>query len=142
MKTCVVDASVAVKWFFPEQHTASALRLLDQASALHAPDILLLEVDSVICKRIRRREIDAGFGRKVRAALRQFPVCMHETENLLDLAFELAVGTGRAIYDCVYLALAAMLETRLVTADRRLYDALKIGSLADRLQWVASGDDD
>ena len=35
---CVVDASVAVKWYVPEIHSARAERLLDQANELHAPD--------------------------------------------------------------------------------------------------------
>lgn len=137
MKLYVVDASVAAKWFFPEQHTEPALRLLDQATALHAPDILFVEVDSVICKRIRRREINPRAGHEIRAAIRQFPIQVHDSQELLDLAFELALSTQRAICDCLYLALATMLDTYLVTADRRLFDGLKTGSFAKHVQWVA-----
>jgi len=132
----VVDTSVAAKWFFDEEHTDNALRLLDDRNELHVPDFLLIEVDSILCKRIRRGELDDGHGREIRSALRQFPIQGHAFAPLMDPAFELAVETHRSLYDCLFVALAVLLEGTMVTADRRLYDALSSGRLSEHLCWV------
>jgi predicted nucleic acid-binding protein len=50
----VVDASVAAKWFIAEDNTDDALLLLDMPFDLHAPDLLYLEFDNILCKLIRR----------------------------------------------------------------------------------------
>ena len=52
-------------------------------------------------------------------------------------AFEIALTTGRTVYDCHYLALAASLGCRLMTADQRLYNALQGGPFAADVLWVA-----
>jgi len=136
MSLYVVDSSVGAKWFFPEPHSDNALELLDDGHELHAPDLFLMEVDSVVCKRIRSREITARIGRDIRAALRRIPVRLHSSESLLEPAFELAVATEQSIYDCVFLALAVLLRGRMVTADRRFYNALRGGRFAHNVCWV------
>ncbi len=50
----VVDASVAAKWFIAEDNADEALMLLDRPFDLHAPDLLYLEIDNILCKLIRR----------------------------------------------------------------------------------------
>jgi predicted nucleic acid-binding protein len=136
MTRTIVDASVAAKWFFEEVHTEAAVRLLDSRHRLHAPDLLLAEVDNVVCKRVRRSEITAAEGRKVRTALRQVPLQTYALTSLLNPAFEIAVRTNRSLYDCVYVALAMLLKGRMATADRRLYDALAAGPLSKYMVWV------
>jgi predicted nucleic acid-binding protein len=136
MSRYVVDASVAVQWFFEEAQTAAALRLRGARHQRHAPDLLLVEVDNVVCKRVRRKEITAADGREVRASLRLIPIQIHPSVPLLDSAYELAVRTNCSIYDCLYVALAMLLGAPMVTADRRLYDALATGPFAKYLAWV------
>jgi len=53
----VVDASVAVKWFVPEGHSDSALRLRDQTHTLHVPAFFTLEFANALCKKLRREEL-------------------------------------------------------------------------------------
>jgi predicted nucleic acid-binding protein len=136
MSARVIDASVAAKWFFEEEHTAAALRLLEPGRQLHAQDFFLLEVDHVVTKRIRRRELSRAQGEEVRGALRVFPVARHPFEPLADPAFALACRTGRGLYDCLYLALALLLELPLVTADRRFFEALAGAPRAASMVWV------
>ena len=136
MSVFVVDSSVAAKWFFPEPHSEEALALLDDRHELHAPDLLLMEVDSVVCKRIRSREITVRIGREIRAGLRRAPVRLHPSEPLLEPAFELAVATEQNIYDCVFLALAVLLRARMVTADRRFFNSLRSGRYSDCVCWI------
>jgi predicted nucleic acid-binding protein len=137
MSLYVVDSSVAAKWFFLEPHSEEALTLLDNRHELHAPDLLLMEVDSVVCKRIRTREITVRLGREIRAALRRSPVRFHPSEPLLEPAFELAVDTRQSIYDCVFLALAILLRGQMATADRRFFNSMHASRYADAVCWVA-----
>lgn len=136
MSVLIVDASVAAKWFFKEDNGEEALSVLDENNELHAPDFLLLELDSIICKWVRRGAVDAAEGIEIRAALRRYPVQHHPFTSFLDSAFTIASQTGQSIYDCLYVALAAVLHGRMVTADRRFYDALKGGPFKKYVVWV------
>ena len=64
------------------------------------------------------------------------PIATYDTLSLLDSAYEIALGTRCSIYDCLYVALAVALGGRLVTADRRLYEAMEKGPLANHLHWI------
>lgn len=137
MSLFVVDASVAAKWFIEEEHGEAALSVLDKNNQLHAPDFLLMEMDSIICKWIRRGAVSPQEGIDVRDALRRYPIQRHSFMPFLDSAFAIANQTGKSIYDCLYIALAALLKGRMVTADRRLYDGLKSGPFKEHVVWVA-----
>jgi len=135
----VVDASVAAKWYFPEEHSEAALGVLHRDNELYAPDFLLAEVDAVAAKRLRRREITAGEAARVRAALRKVPLRYESFRVLLDPAFELSAATGSSLYDCLYLALALLRKAPLLTADQRFYRALRRGPFAGQVKWVGEG---
>ena len=51
-------------------------------------------------------------------------------------ALEIACRTEKTVYDSVYLALAANHDCRLVTADRRLYNALQKSPLNTSVLWA------
>lgn len=137
MRRAVVDTSVAVKWFFDEPHAEAARRLLAADCALHAPDFVDIELDHVLAKKRRRGEIDAAEAAEVRGAFGGLPLRRHPVGILRDLAFDLACSHGRGIYDALFVALALLLDAPLVTADRRLYDALTDSPVVgDALVWV------
>jgi predicted nucleic acid-binding protein len=137
MNIFVVDASVAAKWFFDEPLSDEATRLLHAPYALHVPDFFLLEMDNVICKKMRRGEISMAEAQEIRSAIDIFPLQKHAFQPLMDPAFELAVGTQSSPYDCMYLILAIILGSRMVTADRRFYDNISKSQLtAENLCWV------
>ena len=138
MSVFIVDASVAAKWFIEEKHSGAALSVLDEKNQLHAPDFLLLEMDSIICKWIRRDVVSPAEGSDVRSALRQYPIQYHPFVPLLDSAFAIANRTGQSMYDCLYVALAALIKGRMVTADRTLHDAIKKGSFRKNVVWVGA----
>jgi len=132
----VVDASVGAKWWFPEEHHDAAVRLRNPAHELHVPDLFDVEVCSVVCKRVRRKEITPAEGKRVFDQLERVPLRRHTDRKLLQLSFEIATATTRALYDCHYLALALTLEARMVTADDRFYQALRHSPLSEHLMWV------
>lgn len=136
MSVFIVDASVMAKWFIEEEHSEAALSVLDKRNQLHAPDFLLLEMDSIICKWIRRSVVTTELGSDLRDALRQYPIQQHPFIPFLDSAFAIANQTGQSIYDCLYVALAALLKGKMVTADHRLYKGLKNSKFNKHLVWV------
>ncbi len=137
MSIYVVDASVAAKWFFDEPLSDESTRLLDPSHVLHVPDLFRIEIDSVLCKKIRRGEISEGEAQEIRSTVDIFPLQKHPFQFLIDSAFELAVQTRSSPYDCLYLILAISLGAQMVTADRRFYDNISRSQLAaGSLCWV------
>lgn len=133
----VVDASVAFKWLLPEVHAAEAESLLSNDVELLAPDLIHAEIGNVLWKRVVSRDISRE---KAKEALRQFmaiEIDTTPTSFLVDDALELACQYRRSIYDSLYLALAVMSQARLVTADKRLYNALQKTPLARSIAWIA-----
>ena len=51
MKGAVIDASVAVKWFIPEIHSQTAVKLLAGKKTLYAPDLIYAEVGNTLWKK-------------------------------------------------------------------------------------------
>ena len=129
MKRYVVDASVAVKWLIPEEHSECAMRLLDGwlegGLELDAPGLLRLEVTNALRRYVERGVIDAGKAREGLGIFREIALDYHEEDWLLiEEALEASLTTGLSIYDAVYFVLARRLEATLITADRRLIDRI------------------
>jgi predicted nucleic acid-binding protein len=133
----VVDASIVVKWFIEEVHSNEAVRLLEAKFRPHIPALLYSEVAQTIWKKVYlRHEIAAEDGREILRDLMVIPLEVHAITPLLEQALEIALSTGRTVYDSIYLALAVSLNTKLVTADRKLYNALHTGPFSDDVLWV------
>ena len=134
----VVDASVALKWFVPENYSDLALRLLDARFRRHIPVLLQTEVGQTIWKKVyQRKEMEAADGRSILRGLMVTELEVHAVTPLLEPAFDIALATGRTVYDSIYLALATALGCKLVTADQKLYNALRNGPFATDVLWVA-----
>jgi predicted nucleic acid-binding protein len=127
--TVVVDTSVAVKWFIRETGREQALNVLAQPER-HAPDLILAEVGNVAWKKAMRGEVTSDQARFICAALRRYFVVLHRSEGLIGRAIDIALQLRHPIYDCLYLACAERVGTRLVTADERLLAALDGTALA------------
>lgn len=136
MSVFVVDSSAAIKWFLDEEFTDCARRLLDSSHRLHGPELLHLEVDNLACKRMRRGEIDERGARSIREGIRQMPIEIHTNHAIAEPAFELALKTGRSLYDCIFLALAPSVDGTLVTADRRLIDGIQTTTWKKHVTWL------
>jgi predicted nucleic acid-binding protein len=132
----VVDASVAAKWFFCEEHSDAALNLLDNHFELNAPDLIFVELESLLCKRVRRRELSIQEAIEIDTKIRSMPIQAYSTPTLRQRAFRLALETRSSIYDCLYLSLAEALECPLVTADNKFLQALKGSPIGGQMQWV------
>jgi predicted nucleic acid-binding protein len=135
----IVDSSVVIKWYVPEVHSADALRYLDPGLERHAPELLLAEVANVLWKKVVRGELTPDEAARIADEVRQADVVIHPMAGLFGPALTIATATGRSAYDCIYLALADALSVPVVTADRRLLNALQGGPHAQRITWVEDG---
>jgi len=135
-KRYVVDASVAAKWYFQEEHSERADALLEGDNEILAPGLLIVEIAALVWKRAHRGEISEVVADRIVAALREVPLEIRPTAELVTAALPLAVHGGLTLYDALYAALAMKSGCPLVTADRKLYDVLRGGHLADHALWI------
>jgi predicted nucleic acid-binding protein len=124
MTLYVVDSSVVVKWFTPEVLSAEANRARAGGNPLHAPGFLDVEVAAIAWKKVRKGVITRADADFILTELPLLGVTRHPTRPLVPPAFDLADRTGRTVYDCLYLALAAQLGGVMVTADEKLVNSL------------------
>lgn len=122
----VVDASVAVKWYVPEEGSGAAANLLDSSHLLVAPDLLAAELGNVLWKKVRRGELTSDEAAEIAAAfVAHNPVLLRPSVPLLGAALDVAMRYDRTVYDALYLALAVAENGRLATVDERLRNALQ-----------------
>ena len=123
LRTAVVDASVAVKWVFAEDHSDAALRLLDQADSLLAPAHWLAEATNVLWAKSIRGDLSEAEAQERVAFLAGAPVATTPLDQLAVAAMSVALRLRITMYDALYLTLAEQHRAPLVTADRRLFEA-------------------
>ena len=119
MTDSVFDASALIKLVIGEDGSPAALNAYRAATRVIVPDWSLLEVASAVRKRIARTEVTADEGRGAVAAVRRLDLHDVPGSDFADAAFEMALTTGAAVYDCLYIAVAEDAAAQLVTADRR-----------------------
>lgn len=135
MSVYVLDASVVLKWFIPEAYSDLARTLLDGSHEYVVPDLLFAETANVIWKKVRRSELTPQRGQRLVWDIGRIGVETVSSRALAEEALLLANATGQTVYDCMYVALAARLDTRSITADDRLVSALSIfPAVADHVQ--------
>ena len=132
----VVHTSVAIKWLVEEVHAEAARRLLADVYALYAPDLLWPESGNILWKKAQRGELTTQEARLIREGLARQPLSIYPSRLLVEPALEIALDTGRTVYDSCYVALAMLIESPLVTADQRLFNALRQTDYAPHLVWV------
>jgi len=122
----VVDASVALKWFLPDEPLgAEALAILTGGSVLIAPDILIAEVCNGAWRSARLGRIGQDQVKEIAAILPRFFDGLIGTATIAPLAVAIAGELDHPVYDCLYVALAEARQARLVTADTRLLEKLR-----------------
>jgi predicted nucleic acid-binding protein len=112
----VVDASVVVKCVVEEAGTPEALAIVAEHEIL-APDLLLAESRNAILTKVRRLILTPEEGYRAERSLNGLSIRIVPSVQLLAEAFAIAMELGEPIYDCIYLAAALALDTKLITAD-------------------------
>ena len=123
----VIDASVTMPWFFPDETTTFTEGLLDSLGKqeLWVPTIWVLECTNVLQSAQRRRRIDATRRAEIAGQLSELPVRFDlQTPDFVGLD-RLASTHGLSAYDAAYLELALRRCLVLVSLDDRLIAAAR-----------------
>jgi predicted nucleic acid-binding protein len=131
----VVDNSVAVKFFLPEEHSANALSLLAGGYDLHAPALILYEFGNVMWRKVRGGFISRDEAMGLVSDFTHIPIARRDSAPLAPSAMHIATMHDRTFYDAMYVALTQALGARLVTADARLFNQLR-DVYPDSLLWI------
>lgn len=130
----IVDASVILKWFSNEEDSDRALILkekhIQRDVLLIVPDLLFLEIANALkykkdnfekIQKANKDLWDIGF------------LIKRINKEILDKSIEIALKYNFTIYDSLYIALAQIYETELITADEELAKAPNV-KLLNQLQ--------
>ena len=128
-RSVVVDASVAVKWVLPEEHSREALSFYEDAAASNteiiAPPHLPVEVANAVWRKVARKLITFDEALQALAVFGRFQVTLSYPSQLLEEALRIAQESKRpTVYDTAYMALARLTDCELWTADITLLNAL------------------
>ncbi len=129
----VLDASVVVKWYVKEEMRDIALKLrnhfVSELIDLEAPSLILYELGNALRHHPGSTATDCA---EAVRQLQNIGLIFHEpNDNLIDEAAALTYKENITFYDAVYLALAKILGTKLVTADASLIDQLSEENKSD-----------
>ncbi len=124
MTPVIVDASVAAKWFIPEDGSKDAARLLNGRRTLAAPELLPAELGNIIWKLTSRKILTPEEGSSIVEDFLKIPLEIYSHELLVSVALQIASLTKRTVYDSLYIALAVSIDGVVITADRRLVNGV------------------
>lgn len=114
----VVDASVLAPVVADGGSDGAAYRSRLRGERIAAPDLLRVEVVSVIRRQLRVGLLDVDQAERALDDLLDLPVAVYPTVALLRRGWELRDNVSA--YDACYIALAESLDSTLLTADVRL----------------------
>lgn len=125
MKSAIIDTSVAMKWFFPEEGFEKALELKDKhikgELTLCTRDLFLYEFTSAFKnysgKKIEKKDFALAVLALTSLNIKLLPLQFQEMETLYSLSRKLDIS----VYDGSFVLLAKHMKATLFTADKKLY---------------------
>jgi len=138
----VIDASVLIKFFVPEVLSDKAEQLLARVGegsvALFAPDLIYAEAGNTLWKKRRLKELTQFEVGKITDLAISIPLKVESSKDLFPLALGIAIAYGVTVYDALYLSMAKIYETQMITADRKLFDLIARTNLRRSVMWLGS----
>ncbi len=128
--TIVIDASLALAWYFEDESTRETEELLDRVSDTGAvvPAHWRLELANALQMAIRRQRIDTVYRDDSLAELAVMPITIDGDTNSYawSTTLRLAERFSLTLYDAAYLELARRRSLPLATLDRDLRGAARM----------------
>lgn len=136
----VIDASVLIKFYIPEILFDKAQSILDSVkrgeAALFAPDLVYSEAGNILWKKHHLKELTRSEVEEISDALILLPLRIESSKNLLPLAVQIGMAYGVTVYDAMYVTLSRIHETKMITADKRLFERLAKTDLKKYVAWL------
>ena len=127
LKGYVLDSSVVIKWFSQEEYTDLALKIRDNFVngniEIVAPDLQLYEISNALRynKNIKKSEVSNAIKSLIELGIR----IIVPTEDIMNIAIDIAYEHDLTIYDSYFIALAKELDFIFITSDKKLYNKIK-----------------
>ena len=122
----VLDASAVVKWFVEEEESNEMRKIRDLylkgKVTVYVPSLLFIEFANALRSVKGLTLTDVVNAVKALNLLRLNVV---SDLDILDRAVELAFKTGITVYDAIYVALAKITNSKLITYDTELLNKFK-----------------
>lgn len=136
MKQVVLDASVVLKWYLPDEEFADkALSYLQQIVnnqiEIICPSLLPYEVLNGLLIAQRMRRIEPEVTITAMEGFLEVGLSLEDTFQNYEDILSFSQLYQRTTYDAAYLSLAKRRNIDLITGDIRLYNAVK-----HKLNWV------
>jgi predicted nucleic acid-binding protein len=130
MSDTIVDASVITKWILPEPDSPQADRIISEVGKsgerIIVLDLALVEAANAIWKQHLRGLASAAQARQLLQRLQTISVHVESAQPLIPSGLDIAMKYRRAVYDALFVALAAVLQLPAVTADEPLCRAVSV----------------
>jgi predicted nucleic acid-binding protein len=139
----VIDASVLAKVYLKDEEFAPLAhelvrRYVDGSVELIAPQFIQYEIPSAIQAAVRRRRLDSSDARQ---AIRDFFNLRIRTLGdadtlhlMIESAYMRATQLGCRMHDALYLVVAEVVKCQFITADSKLYEAIR--DKVDYVVWI------
>ena len=138
----VIDASVVIKFYVPEILSDRAQEVMswvaDGKLILLAPDLLYPETGNILWKKQRLHELTPDEVEEIVDSITSLPIKIEHSRQIMPLSVSIALHSGITVYDAMYVAVARIYETRMITADRRLVGALGKTEFENNVQWLGA----
>jgi predicted nucleic acid-binding protein len=125
--TLVLDSSLTVAWFIPDEHTAPTQALLERVGEEGAvvPDFWRLEIGNALLLAMRRKRLTVTQRAEALSQLAVLPIEIDSNTSLhaWEETLQMADRFGLTLYDACYLELARRRRLPLATLDRQLRGA-------------------
>jgi predicted nucleic acid-binding protein len=125
--TFVLDASMAVSWYFDDEATPLTEAVLDQVAECGAvvPVLWRFEVANAFLSAVRRDRMTVRYRDEALSGLAQLPISVDADSGLYAWTTTLALSDrfSLTVYDAAYLELAQRRSLPLATLDLKLRDA-------------------
>lgn len=136
----IFDANVVIKAYIPEilSDRAEELfnRIEDGKIILIAPDLIYPEMGNILWKKYKLRELTLLEIKRISDAILSLPLQIESSRKIIQLAIDLGIIYNVTVYDALYISLAKIYKTRLVTADKKLINSLMRTPLKDCINWL------
>jgi predicted nucleic acid-binding protein len=135
----VLDPSVVIKWYIPEDasKTAGELKewILGGAHRMMVPTLFFDEIANILWKKeTLRKEFLPRAAKEIIWEVLRLPLHVYwDRHELHPKALEIAGKTRISVYDAIYLTTAVQNQALFITADDRLARQLAGTSFADSL---------
>jgi len=138
----VIDASVLIKFYIPEILSDKAEELLARVEQgdmmLLAPDLIYPEAGNILWKKQRMKELTRPEVEEITDAIVSLPLKIEASRRFLSLAMDIAITYRITVYDGIYISMARVYEIKMMTADRKLVDAVAKTDLKEYVAWLSS----